>query len=242
MNFVRRIALSTFYRQRDRSISTSFDIRMRRFCSASGIRRTSIIDNLNIKLELHGFRKVWSDAVSDKVNDRLKRPRFGFPGVFDRAPPPPKTLHWKQAPVAGEYFKIKGILSWAVLHVAIIGERLANSQYQFLVSKCMDRLETDLINTWLPEASIPAFSVKGEAKKLSNEYRIIVDDLMKCGSPESMIDILWETGLRDLGIERSDTRLNTLSQYIEDQQSLLKQMDLMDILESPNSWNWLDRI
>jgi hypothetical protein len=200
----------------------------------------SVLENITITLEKKGFRKVWSDTVESKMSERLQRPRFGFPGVFDRATPPPKTLHWKHAPAAGEYFKIKGMLSWAVLHVAIIGRRLSGTQYTFLIDKCMDKLENDLMSVWLPEASIPSFSIKVEAKKLTKEFRIIVEDLVKCESYGSMIDIVWENGLRDLGVERSDTRLVILGRYLAEQESQLKEMDLKDILENPNSWNWID--
>ena len=200
----------------------------------------SIGSRITLKLETHGFRSVWSDTLAAKIDERLRRPRFGFPGIFDRSPPPPKTLHWKHAPVEGEYFKIRGILCWAVLHLALIGRRLKGSDYSFLLEKWFEKLENDLVNHWLPDASIPVFSVKGEAKKLTSDLREMLKAFTNCENAEAIADIAWRFGLAELGKDRSEMFLKDLSRYIQEQEAMLRNIEITEMFEESNSWTWKD--
>jgi hypothetical protein len=175
--------------------------------------------------------------LTDKMVDRFRRPRFGFPGIYDRAPPPPKTLHWKHAPVAGEYHKIYAIICWGILHLAIITRRIGDAS---LADKSFLWLELELVNTWLPEASIPLFSMKGEAKRLTADSREIFKNLVNCDSPSSMVDLLWTHALCNLNIDQSDPVLVGLERYIADQEAMLSKMSVDEILGKPDSWKWLD--
>jgi hypothetical protein len=220
------------------SIGTKHRYSSLRFLSTGYLKQ--INKKLQFRLELAGFRNTWLDGMFGKIEDRLKRPRFGFPGVFDRAPPPPKTLHWKFAPKEGEYFKLRAMLGWAVLHLAIIGRRLGDHPSRVLLYRCLDRLEVNLVTKWLPEASIPAFSVKGEAKKLTDDFRKVLEDLSACPQPNSIVNQLWDIALKDLGLPRDDPMLLALERYIEDQERFLKRFEIEQIIENSDSWGWID--
>ena len=201
------------------------------------------ISSFTFKLEELGLRKVWSSELSEKVYERLRKPRFGFPGVFDRAPPPPKTLHWKHAPAAGEYQKIRAMLCWAVLHLGLIQRRLGpDTRFNFVIENCMSNLENELIMTWLPDASIPAFSLKGEGKKLMDDFSGILREVVESKNADEIVKSVWKNGLMDLGISESDVRIGSLRQYIDSQEEMLRSLSIDDILESSKSWTWNDRL
>ena len=198
-------------------------------------------NSLDMKLEQLGLRRSWSLNIYGRVQDRLRQPRFGFPGVFDRAPPPPKTLHWKHAPVSGEYHKLRAMLSWGVLHLALVARRLGSDHpASFILSNCMSSLENELITTWLPEASIPAFSIKGEAKKLTDDFRQVLSDLVVARDTKQLVDTVWKRSLRDLNISESDVRLSELASYLKDQERMLDQLSVKQILTE--QWKWKDSL
>ena len=124
--------------------------------------------------------------------------------------------------------------------MALIGRRLRDSDYFFILDKWFQQLENDLINQWLPEASIPVFSVKGEAKKLISDLREVMNQVIMCDDAEKIVDCLWEFGLRELGKDRTERFVKDLSRYIRDQETILQNVDIAEMLENPNSWNWND--
>ena len=193
------------------------------------------------KLEKFGYRDVWTVGFVAKVQDRLEKPRFNFPGVFDRAPPPPKTLHWKHAPAEGEYHKIRSMLCWATVHVWLLSRRIGKEHpFSVLVDNSIAFLHNELQTVWLPEASIPSFSVKGEAKRLSDECKSLLVKLQEADSVEAIVNVIWETGYKDRGIERSDPVIQDFVAYLHAQVELLDSMDLADMIERPQSWRWRD--
>ena len=190
------------------------------------MNRALIIFRIQRALEKHRFRNVWSSSLISRIEDRLYCPRFGFPGAFDRASPPPKTLHWKHAPVSGEYQKIQKILCWATLHIWLIDSRIGpDSPYSFLVPFLFDYLSNELTSTWLPEASIPSFSVKSEAKNLTEWCcKTVLPDLRV--SPEKVL------------LHAPDTLIGDLLEYTNRQQEFLKLMDIQTLVET--NWKWVD--
>jgi hypothetical protein len=201
------------------------------------------ISSFTFKLEELGLRKVWASEIGERIYERLRKPRFGFPGVFDRSPPPPKTLHWKHAPAAGEYQKIRAMLCWAVLHLGLIQRRLgADTRFNFVIEHCMSNLENELIMTWLPDASIPAFSLKGEGKKLMEDFSGVLQEVVESESTDGIVKTAWKNGLMDLGIAESDSRIGRLRQYIMSQEEMLRNLSIEDILESSKSWTWIDSL
>ncbi len=196
---------------------------------------------LDVKLEELGLRRSWSLNIFGRVQDRLKQPRFGFPGVFDRAPPPPKTLHWKHAPVSGEYYKLRAMLSWGVLHLALVARRLGpDHPAYFIFSNCTSSLENELITTWLPEASIPAFSIKGEAKKLTDDLRQVLSELIAAPDSKNLVETVWKHSLRDFNVPESDVRLSELASYLKEQERMLEQLTVKQILTE--QWKWEDSL
>ena len=203
--------------------------------------RESFAFKAMLHLEKHRIRDLWTQGVRLKLRDRLERPRFSFPGVFDRAPPPPKTLHWRYAPAEGEYHKIRAMLCWASLHIWLIESSLASeSPYWFLVDHSFDYLYNELVSKWLPEASIPSFSIKGEGKKLVDESRSIVERLDASTTRSQMMHIIWEEGFRDRGFEQTDPLFENLYSYIVKQRNLLSSKDVKDLIQDPASWTWDD--
>lgn len=198
--------------------------------------------NFIFKLESLGeklrFRDAWTQNVVRVVDDRLQRPRFSFPGVFDRAAPPPKTLHWRHAPKIGEYNKMKAMLSWATLHVWLLSGRLRGTQYHFLVSHCFDHLYNRLTGVWLPEASIPAFSIKSEAKMILDECRETETLLSSCNCVSSIQSLIWARSLAHCNIPESDPVLSDLLEYLCVQKTLLENLSARAIVES--AWQWKD--
>ena len=193
---------------------------------------------------LFAFDKVrygeeWRRLIVSRIEDRLLHPRFGFPGVFDRAPPPPKTLHWRYAPAEGEYQKIKAILCWGTLHAWMLSRRLSGSpQHLFLIDGIFDHFSNELTAKWLPEASIPSFSIKSEGKQLVEWCRSVSAELDRAESDDKLLDVLWEYGYSNVGIQRSDPILLDLLGYIRRQQELLS----MDVKELLTRWAWDDSI
>ena len=190
-----------------------------------------------VAMEKLGIRDDWKCSIVGKIVNRLERPRFDFPGVFDRAPPPPKTLHWRYAPAEGEYHKIRSMLCWSGIHIGLIRFRISGSPYQFLVGLVYDYLYNELVSKWLPEASIPSFSIKGEAKKLVDELRLFVDTLSP-NCPDRFIEEVRRVSFPMMSSD--DPVLSDLKKYILDQRDLLGQMSLSRIVESPDSWMWID--
>lgn len=203
--------------------------------------RESLAFKATLHLEKLRIRDLWTQGVTLKLRDRLERPRFCFPGVFDRAPPPPKTLHWRYAPAEGEYHKIRAMLCWASLHIWLIESSLASdSPYRFLVDYSFEYLYNELVSKWLPEASIPSFSIKGEGKKLVDESRSIVYRLGAATKPGPMMHIVWEEGFRDRGFEQTDPLFEDLYSYIVKQRTMLSSKDVKDLIQNPASWTWDD--
>ena len=194
-------------------------------------------------LEKLRFRDEWSTGMLLKIVNRVERPRFGFPGVYDRAPPPPKTLHWRHAPAEGEYHKIRSLLTWASLHIWLIQSRIGPGHpYAFLVDHSFEFLYNELTSKWLPEASIPSFSIKSEAKRLVDESRSFVADLSLAGSDQAFIDAVWAHGCRDRGISIDDPVIPDLMDYVRRQKNMLASTDLRVIVQEPSSWSWDDSL
>ena len=199
--------------------------------------------NLNVQLERLGIRDSWTRGWRLKLVDRLQRPRFGFPGVNDRAPAPPKTLHWQFAPAEGEYMKIRAILCWATIHVWLLTARIPEGHpYRFLTEKSFDFLHSELVSVWLPEASIPAFSLKGEAKRLVDECRETLDVFLLAKTGSECMHRIWIHGFRDRGLEESDPRLGDLVAYLVEQKEMMGSLPLTSVVEEPSSWGWLDSV
>ena len=192
-------------------------------------------------LEKSGYRDVWTLAVVSKIRDRLEKPRFSFPGLFDRARPPPKTLHWQHAPAEGEFHKIRAMLCWGAIHIWLLSRRIGKDHpYSILVDNSLAYLHNELLSVWLPEASIPSFSVKGEAKRLIDECRSTLDSLDQAVTVEAVIQTIWEQGYKDRGIEVCDPVIEDLTVYLQAQMALLDSLDLTCIIENPSSWRWRD--
>ena len=208
----------------------------RSFTSSSGILSNNLdsspvsspIFKFQVMLERARFRSEWSTPLILKLQNRLECPRFGFPGVFDRSPPPPKTLHWTYAPVDGEYQKIKSILFWAVLHIRLLEQRIGSApHYAFLSGHLFDYLSNELTSTWLPEASIPSFSIKSEGK-------VLIDWSKSVNSSTEL-----EKTIR-LNCQIPDPILADLLIYLSDQETYLAKLDLYQIVHNPSSWQWQD--
>ncbi len=198
--------------------------------------------SLNFKLKSIGeklrFRDAWTCNLVRVINDRLHHPRFSFPGVYDRAAPPPKTLHWRHAPQDGEYDKMKAMLSWATLHVWLLSRRLKDTDYNFLISHCYDHLYNELTGVWLPEASIPGFSIKSEAKMLVDECRETESLLSSSESGEVFRTRLWLRSFSHCHLEQSDPIMLDLIGYLCVQKEMLEGMSCPAIVDS--SWLWKD--
>lgn len=207
-------------------------LQSRRF---SGVPRLLMV---RLKLEEWGYLDTWRKSLRTTLINRLEHPRFGFPGVLDRAPPPPKTLHWRYAPVEGEYEKIRTILTWAGLHIWLIADRLkVDKQYAFLVESLYDYLYNELISCWLPQASIPSFSIKSEGKLLVDELKNFVESLEANESHgEPMIDYLSTNPL--CGSRSTPEFVD----YIRSQQRLLAKLEISVLIQNPPSWSWNDSL
>jgi hypothetical protein len=193
---------------------------------------------LRARLEKWGYLDTWRKSLSLKLDNRLEFPRFGFPGVHDRSPPPPKTLHWRFAPATGEYDKIRTILIWGGIHIWLLTDRLrAEKSFDFLTDCLYDHLHNALISLWLPEASIPSFSIKSEGKLLIDETKAFVEALTENSkSPETLVSFLSSHPLC------SSRVCPELVLYITKQRKLLAQIDVDSLVEAPESWTWDDSL
>jgi hypothetical protein len=192
----------------------------------------------NKVLEQLRFRDEWTKNITKCIHDRLLHPRFTFPGVYDRAPPPPKTLHWRYAPKEGEYTKMRAMLSWASLHIWLLSGRLSDTEYNFLIDRCYEYLYNELTAVWLPEASIPAFSIKGEAKMLVDECRVFVSQLASTTDPSALQDTIFSHSISHCGLGESDPILTDLISYLVTQKKFLECMSRGDIVDT--QWQWVD--
>ena len=197
-----------------------------------------LLFTIRLNLEKWGYLDVSRKSLRANLVNRLEHPRFGFPGVFDRAPPPPKTLHWRYAPMEGEYEKIRTILAWAGIHIWLIADRInQDSRYAFLTDSLYDYLYNELISIWLPEASIPSFSIKSEGKLLVDELRNFVESLdANASDTQSLTQFLASNTL--CGTRTSPEFIN----YILKQRTLLAESDIPSLIEYPPSWSWDDSL
>ena len=210
---------------------------MRHFAKLTGSRHP-ISAMVRRRLEKWGYLDTWRSSLYVKLDNRLENPRFGFPGVHDRSPPPPKTLHWRFAPANGEYDKIRTILTWGGIHIWLLRDRLRDDdRYDFLIQCLFDYLYDALIFRWLPEASIPSFSIKSEGKLLVDETKVFVDALSENSTNSETLKSILATN----PLCSSHTSPELLS-YIAKQRELLAQLDLVTLVEDPSSWTWDDSI
>jgi hypothetical protein len=239
-----RIAKTSFVNPRHRRPIHVFGSR-RSVCQGSNnpqkvVFSTSepLLRTIRLNLERWGYLDAFRHSIRSKICDRLEHPRFGFPGVHDRAPPPPKTLHWRYAPAEGEYEKIRAILVWSGIHIWLIRDRIGNDpRYSFLEDSVYDYLYNELISQWLPEASIPSFSIKSEGKLLVDELKDFVDSLHTHSTdPNSFASFVSSHALC-----ASRSTPEFLS-YITKQRLLLAQLDLPTLIENPSSWSWDDSL
>lgn len=220
--------------------------RIRRFSGLARSASTLVEPTPSFSLRLRtylqkwGYLDTWRKSLEVRITDRLERPRFGFPGLHDRAPPPPKTLHWRYAPAEGEYFKIRKILSWTGIHVWLLKERIGDdSQFTFLLDSLYEHVHNQLVSSWLPEASIPSFSIKGEAKLLVDEMKEFVNNLSvycRNSSPDGIESFL---STHDLCGSHA---IPELFIYISKQRKLLASLDVPKIIQDPSSWTWDDSL
>lgn len=196
------------------------------------------------KLEKYGIRDEWFMLVRSKLVDRLQQPRHGLPGVNDRAPPPPKTLHWKYAPAEGEHAKMRAILCWASLHVWLLRWRIPEGHgCEFLVEqRSFDFLYNELVSVWLPDASIPSFSLKGEANRLVAECRESVAIFSTSRTDFEFTNRVWTHGYKDRGFVEGDPIISDLYRYVLRQKSMLASLPLKCLLQDDKSWHWIDTV
>ena len=195
---------------------------------------------LRTYLEKWGYLDTWRKSLEVRITDRLERPRFGFPGVHDRSPPPPKTLHWRYAPAEGEYFKIRKILSWTGIHVWLLKERIGDdSRFTFLLDSLYEHVHNQLVSSWLPEASIPSFSIKSEAELLVDEMKEFVNNLSASSKNSSPNGIESFLSTHDLCGSHATPELLF---YISKQRKLLASLDVPKIIQDPSSWTWDDSL
>lgn len=194
-------------------------------------------------LEKSGIMDRWQAGMRSKLRERLQMPRFCLPGVHDRAPPPPRTLHWKFAPAEGEHAKIRAILCWATIHVWVLRSRIpVGHPYEVVIDHAFNYLYNELVSVWLPEASIPAFSLKGESERLVDECRETLSVLCSAKTGDEVMHRIWIHGYHDRGFGEDDPSLVELSRYILRQQNMLASLPLESIVEHPSSWRWTDDV
>jgi hypothetical protein len=131
------------------------------------------------------------------------------------------------------------MLTWAGIHIWLIRDRIGDSNaYHFLVENLYDHLYNSLISKWLPEASIPSFSIKSEGKLLVDEVRDFVSSM----NEKNMREHIQTRCYVPLGISETDPVLSELVNYIQQQERMLAEIDLKHIIQNPTSWQWDDTI
>jgi hypothetical protein len=190
---------------------------------------TEIGYHINATREKLGFRDIWTGRVRSAVEERMLRPRFGFPGILDRAPPPPKTLHWRYAPAEGEYNKIRSMLAWGTVHVWLVHSTV-RPRFWFVCDKQFDWFYQMLVNKWLPEASIPSFSIKSEAKLLVDEQKQLFKELREIREYFELFEIISK--YQNL----SEDRFLDFSFYLNNNLNNLNNSNLIE----NSKFDWLD--